>query len=107
MRILPITNQYHNRKNVQPAFKSTTYEDKKIIERDVFSITGETSLFSNPISPSQNILGVRIVRENNRTVNLVSRYNSLCCPRTFHPLGSIYSCRFLVCNSLPCKGRGV
>lgn len=76
MRILPITNQYHNRKNVQPAFKSTTYEDKKIIERDVFSITGETSLFSNPISPSQNILGVRIVRENNRTVNLVSRYNN-------------------------------
>ena len=77
MRVLPITNQNIHRTKAQPNFKATSYEENKIVEKDIlFEQYSETPLFTNPISPSQNIMGVKIVRQNNNTINLMSRYNN-------------------------------
>ncbi len=77
MRVLPISNQNIYRTKAQPNFKATSYEENKIVEKDIlFEQRLETPLFTNPISPSQNIMGVKIVHQDKNTINLVSRYNN-------------------------------
>lgn len=85
MYIQSITNQNFSKKSVVPSFKATDYLGKKILEKDVFSIKTEMSHFSNPIYPEQNVLGVKIIRENDNTINLVSRYNNKTGVITYNP----------------------
>ena len=70
MKINPIRSQEKTIRN-NVTFKKTIYKDKKIIEKDIFSLYGTRDLFSNPNNPKQEILGVRIDRDTMNTAKIL------------------------------------
>lgn len=68
------------------SFKSqTAYYANKIVEEDIKTLENSKSYFTNPISPEQEYIGLNLIRENNKTINLKSRYNNLIGKVNYNP----------------------
>lgn len=70
MKIMPV------RQNFCIPFKSqTAYYDNKIVEQDALTLEKDKSYYSNPVSPNQNFIGFNLIRNDNKTIYIKSRYN--------------------------------
>jgi len=64
--------------NLHLTFKSqTAYYMNKVVEEDITTLEESKSYFSNPISPNQDFVGINLIRENDKTIHLKSRYNNI------------------------------
>lgn len=84
MKIMPV------RQNFCIPFKSqTAYYDNKVVEEDAASLEKSKSYFSNPVSPNQGFIGFNLIRNNDKTIYLKSRYDHLIGTITHKPDGNM------------------
>ena len=72
MKISPV------RQNYTVSFKSqTAYFDKKVEEQDALTLDYSKSLFSNPVSPNQNFIGFNLIKNDDQTIYIKSRFDHI------------------------------
>ena len=72
MKISPV------RQNYTVPFKSqTAYFDKKVEEQDALTLDYSKSLFSNPVSPNQDFIGFNLIKNDDKTIYIKSRFDHI------------------------------
>ncbi len=66
-------NKFQNRKLI-PFKSKTIFQDNKIIENDLLSLSNKKKFFSNPLEPEQEILGAKIERIDDKNISITSRF---------------------------------
>lgn len=58
-----------------PSYTSNTiYNEKNVIEQDITSLYDTKEIFNNTLYPNSKILGIKLQRQNDKNINLISRY---------------------------------
>lgn len=74
MNVSPIKacENYHFK---TPNFASNTiYNERNVIEEDVISLYGTKKIFNNTLYPNSQILGIKLKRQDDKNIDIISRY---------------------------------
>lgn len=74
--ILPSQNSSVRKQNIPTFAGETVFSDKKVVEKDILSLYDSKSIFENTLYPNSKLLGIKLQRNSDKNISLVSRYGN-------------------------------